>query len=187
MEIGDTLTSYYFPTENATVEAIDSISLNDGSQRKRLDLVSITCPNFNDDEYWIEGIGGTNHALTFIEHFCVFDAGDFLQCFSNNGNLLFGPRFGEQCFIINSTNELEQNALKIFPNPTQDILNLAYDETLKIERVNIFDFQGQLIKLLQVENQISQIEISDIPNGVYFIKIETRNGQFVFKKFIKVN
>lgn len=186
IEIGDTLASSYIPTEYATVEAIDSILLNDGTKRKRLDLISITCPNFNDDEYWIDEIGGINHALTFIHEFCITDVSAHLQCFSKNGDLLYGPRYGEQCFIINSTNELKQNALKIFPNPTQNILNLEYDENIKIEKVNIFDFQGQVIKSLPIENQISQINISDIPNGVYFIKIETQNEQFVFKKFIKI-
>ncbi len=105
---------------------------------------------------------------------------------TNEDPMMANWTFGA-CFILNSTNELEQNALKIFPNPTQDILNLEYDGTLKIEQLNIFDFHGQLIRSLPFENRISQIDISTIPEGVYFIKIETNQGQFIFKKFIKIN
>ena len=110
-----------------------------------------------------------------------------LRCFSNNGNFLYGSADSNNCFIPTSINELEQTNIKIFPNPTQDILNLEYDETLEIEQLKIFDFQGQMIRSLQVENDFSQISIADFPKGVYYLKIETARSEFIVKKFIKIN
>ncbi len=186
LSVGDTIFSNINPDEMAIVGAIDSIELNDGSKRKRLDLNSLTCPNLNDSEYWIEGIGGVSHAMSFIENFCATDIGRFLRCFSNDGSFLYGPTDGSTCFIINSTDEIEESKIKVFPNPTQDILNLEYDEMLKIEELNILNFNGQVIKSFQVENGFSQINISDFPIGVYYLKIETVKSEFVFKKFIKL-
>ncbi len=188
LSVGDTVffnnSSIY--DYDAIVDAVDSVELNDGTMRKRLALSSLHCPDWGIQEYWIEGIGGVNLALSYINQFCIFDVGTFLRCFSNNGDFLYGNLNGENCFIINSTNELEQTAIKIFPNPTQDILNLEYSETIKIEQLKIFDFQGQLIKSLQVENDLSPISISNFPKGVYYLKIETAKSKFVFKKFIKI-
>lgn len=186
LTVGDTIVSNVSPEQNSIVAAVDSIELNDGTKRKRLTITSLFCPDWNVEEFWIEGIGGKNYAFYYVDVFCQTDTGLSLRCFSNNGNFLFGSADGSNCFIPTSINELEQTDFKIFPNPTQDVLNFEYEETLKIERINIFDFQGQLEESLQVENYISRINISEISDGVHFIKIKTQNGQFVFKKFIKM-
>lgn len=186
LSAGDTIFNNVLPGLNGLISEVDSIELNDGSMRKRLALSSLDCPDWGIIEYWVEGIGGVNLAFKYIDYFCVYDVGLHLQCFSNHGNFLYGSPNGSQCFIINSINDIEEIAIKIFPNPTQDILNLEYDEITKIEALNIFDFQGQLIRSLQVENPISQISISNFPKGVYYLKIETIKGTFILNKFIKL-
>lgn len=186
LSTGDTIFNNVLPGLNGLISEVDSIELNDGSMRKRMALSSLDCPDWGIIEYWVEGIGGVNLAFKYIDYFCVYDVGLHLRCFSNNGNFLFGSASGNNCFIPTSINELEQTTIKIFPNPTQDILNLEYDKTIKIEQLKIFDFQGQLVKSLQVENGFSQISISDFPKGVYYLEIETIKSEFMFKKFIKM-
>ena len=186
LSVGDTIPSYDSSEFNGIVSEIDMIELNDGTMRKRLALSSLYCPDWGIMEYWIDGIGGKNLALTYIESFCVFDVGIYLRCFSNNGDFLYGSQDGSQCYIINSTEEIKESTIKIFPNPTQDILNLEYDKTIKIEQLKIFDLQGQMMRTLQVENDSPSISISNFPKGVYYLKIETAKSKFIFKKLIKM-
>jgi hypothetical protein len=186
LSVGDTIVSNISPEQNSIIMAVDSIELNDGTKRKRLTITSLYCPDWNIEEFWIEGIGGRNYAFYYVDVFCQTDTGLSLRCFSSNGDYLYGSTDGSNCYIPTSINNLEKTTIKIFPNPTQDILNLEYDEMLKIEELNILNFNGQVIKSFQVENGFSQINISDFPIGVYYLKIETVKSEFVFKKFIKL-
>lgn len=186
LSVGDTIVSNVSPEQNSIVTTVDSIELNDGTKRKRLTITSLYCPDWNIEEFWIEGIGGENYAFYYVDVFCQTDTGLSLRCFSNNGNFLLGSADGTNCFVPTSINELEQTAIKIFPNPTQDVLNLAYDETLKVVNLKFFNYQGQFVKSLQVESDLSQISISNFPKGVYYLNIETANSKFIFKKFIKM-
>mgnify|MGYP000455462647 CR=1 FL=1 len=68
--------------------------------------------------------------------------------------------------------------LTIYPNPTQNILNLESNQ--QIERVKIYNLQGQLIK----EGFSNSIDISQLTSGLYFVQV-TVEGKTVTKKFIK--
>jgi len=73
-------------------------------------------------------------------------------------------------FLSNS--EYEYTAISIYPNPTKGILNLDLD--LKISTVSIYDATGRIV----YENnnpQQEDIDISYLPKGVYFIKINAEN------------
>ena len=68
-------------------------------------------------------------------------------------------------------------ALKMFPNPTSNIINLESTETLKWE---LFDFQGRLIR----SGQELIINIEDFKNGLYFLKVKI-NDITITKKIVK--
>jgi uncharacterized protein YjdB len=66
----------------------------------------------------------------------------------------------------------------VYPNPTRG--------ELRIENVEIFDLMGRSVGANNIrpnENEIS-IDISHLPSGVYFIRIQTENGA-VTKKVVK--
>jgi hypothetical protein len=186
LSVGDTIVSNASPEQNSIVAAIDSIELNDGTKRKRLTITSLYCPDWNIEEYWIEGIGGRNYAFYYVDVFCQTDTGLSLRCFSSNGDFLYGSPDGSQCYIINSIDEIEETAMKIFPNPIQDILYLEYKNEVKISRWEIYNVQGQLILFGQTNNQLAQIDVATIPQGIFFIKMKTDKDQIIQKKFLKI-
>lgn len=189
ISVGDTLTANFDPDLQAVVTMMDSIELNDGTYRKRWALSSLECGNGSFiNDYWIEGIGSENYVFDFIDVFCYFDYGNHLRCFSNNGNYLYGTPNGVNCYVptIISTNEINQNNFKIFPNPSQDFLNLEYDDNLQVDQIEIFDAKGSLHQSMISNPKKSKIEIVDFPAGVYFIKIKVANHQLIFKKIIKL-
>ena len=72
--------------------------------------------------------------------------------------------------------------LNIYPNPTTGQLTIDNGE-LKINSIEIFDVYGRIIVNCQL-SIVNSIDISDLANGVYFLKISTEKGM-VTKKIVK--
>lgn len=73
----------------------------------------------------------------------------------------------------------EKNVI-IFPNPTSH--QLTIDTELEILKITIIDIAG---KNIMITNQnMNTINIADLTNGIYFIKIITE-GNTITKKFVK--
>ena len=76
----------------------------------------------------------------------------------------------------------ENNAIKasIYPNPSQNDFNIVCDN---MTRVTVYNVMGSVITDAQVND--SRYTISDLESGVYFINIETNNGNVV-RKVVKL-
>ena len=59
--------------------------------------------------------------------------------------------------------------IDIFPNPTNGTINITSQE--KISEIEILNTLGQIAMLMKVDSDNATCNISDLPNGVYFIKI----------------
>ena len=79
-----------------------------------------------------------------------------------------------------SSNDLHQSAdLEIFPNPASDIIEIRL-ENEQAYSVQLYDLAGR--QLIQAVNS-TQLSVSDLPNGTYFIELTslTSNRQAVEK------
>ena len=68
----------------------------------------------------------------------------------------------------------------VYPTPTENILNIK--SKAEISKIEIYSKLGQLILLNQTENNI---DISNLTNGLYFVKVTAINGDFGVKKIVK--
>jgi len=68
------------------------------------------------------------------------------------------------------------NSIKLYPNPATDIVNIKTNQTIK--NVTVFNINGQ--KVLDIANQ-SQINISNLPTGMYFLNIITNQSNQTIK------
>jgi hypothetical protein len=77
-------------------------------------------------------------------------------------------------------------SLSIFPNPTSDFLTLKVEdynnETLNFD---LLDEQGKLILSEQITNQETQVAMSTLARGSYFINIVQTNKKIQTFKIIK--
>ncbi|WP_299680129.1 T9SS type A sorting domain-containing protein [uncultured Dokdonia sp.] len=85
-------------------------------------------------------------------------------------------------FTENST----ENILRVFPNPTTDVLNFRTSGTNSIAGYEIIDYTGRILDKGAIDN-LSQgtINVSEYTNGVYFIRAITQNNERVTTRFIK--
>ncbi len=79
-------------------------------------------------------------------------------------------------------NEIESDhSIVIFPNPARDHINI---ETPVKAELEIFNSEGQLVKIVQADNIHASIDVSAFPCGIYVVKVRTEKGMEM-KKFIK--
>lgn len=64
---------------------------------------------------------------------------------------------------------------KIYPNPASDLLNII--SLPQLAEVKIYDVLGN--EILQVKNNITQIDVSGLLDGVYFIRIGNSTQKFI--------
>ena len=73
--------------------------------------------------------------------------------------------------VLSSNSYVESN-FNIFPNPSKGIVNISLDNNLQIEKVNVYNQLGQLVKTTK-SNIISTLELE---KGCYFIQVVTSQG-----------
>ncbi len=83
---------------------------------------------------------------------------------------------------VNDFTELIETT-QLFPNPTNDKITLYTNDNILNSFVTIFDANGKLVFQKQIENK-SFIDVSNLENGVYFVKI-SNNKSIEVKKFVK--
>lgn len=82
-----------------------------------------------------------------------------------------------------SSSNFEKTAFNLFPNPANSILNINCENA--IDSANIIDINGRIIKVFTSFNKNNtELNISELNAGIYFIEIQTNEGKSV-KKFIK--
>ena len=99
--------------------------------------------------------------------------------YANGTNTGFIPIDGVTVEGETGISDIETEKISIYPNPTSGQLKIENGE-LRIEKVEIVDVTGKTI-LMSGE---TTIDISHLPNGTYFVKIQTESGILV-KKVIK--
>ncbi|MBK9270412.1 MAG: T9SS type A sorting domain-containing protein [Saprospiraceae bacterium] len=84
--------------------------------------------------------------------------------------------------IISSEKNILQliDGVMIIPNPTSHSFHIWMKSDLEINTINLYDQLGQ-----QRKNWIRPLsrdfEISDLPSGIYFLRIQTKHGELVKK------
>jgi hypothetical protein len=93
-----------------------------------------------------------------------------------------GPTATVNFLEVNSFEKVPEN-FTLFPNPTTGKIEFDGDQSL-INKFVIFDYLGRIIK--NEENiKNNSIELNEFNDGIYFIKLETKNGNFTQKIILK--
>ncbi|MCL2040800.1 MAG: T9SS type A sorting domain-containing protein, partial [Bacteroidales bacterium] len=74
-------------------------------------------------------------------------------------------------------------SLQVYPNPTSGTLRVTSDE-LRVTNVEIFDIVGKACNESRVTRNENEMDISFLPSGIYFLKIQTADG-VVTRKVVK--
>lgn len=77
-----------------------------------------------------------------------------------------------ECYTI-SVGENQLDRIQVYPNPSNGILNIENAENSSLEIVNIL---GEVVAKEAINTNMKSINISNLPQGNYFVRIATSNG-----------
>ena len=147
-------------TINVTVHLVNDSANLDGwytSQGLPLNGNSINCL-FEDQLYWSTGTSTPWGSWTFVHGNPGFDVTN-----------------------VNESKQIESN-LKIYPSPTSNYINIEGPN--EVYSLQILNIQGQLFHELNNIDDHQNIDISFLPSGLYFIKVNYNKVNQIIR-FIK--
>lgn len=69
-------------------------------------------------------------------------------------------------------------SLRVCPNPAVDYIDV-YVQRHEDYQAEIIDLNGKTVKSVQLRNKVNRVEISDLPNGVYVLRVNGEAQRFV--------
>ena len=84
--------------------------------------------------------------------------------------------------VVSVSGKDGKKTLSVYPNPVKTELNVLSDgNTVDVgnpdsfgKGVSIFNMTGQLVR--QVNDNRSKVDVQDLPNGIYFVRLVDKNG-----------
>ena len=99
------------------------------------------------------------------------------------GSLMLRPVFGKELPLkINNNKTLKQ--INIFPNPANNFINIAYADYSNNDDVIIYNNIGTIAYKSKVEPQIN---LQELPQGIYILKIVSNKQIIATKKIIIIH
>jgi len=75
-----------------------------------------------------------------------------------------------------------ESSILLFPNPASEILFLEYEQSLRVNKIQIFNIDGELI--IERVKDIDSLNISGLRDGIYLIVIKNIYDQILLRKKI---
>lgn len=85
-----------------------------------------------------------------------------------------------------NTNDFGTRAFKVFPNPTSGRVELSWKANRQFREVQVVDMSGKLLQQETVRAGSTglELELPDLPSGVYQIGVITANGRKLTQKLV---
>lgn len=107
--------------------------------------------------------------------------GTFSSADNRNGNWFFSDfKFAENS-TLSVSKILLGSDIMIYPNPTNNVLNVKTTENIKINNLSLIDVLG---KTVYTGKNINQIDVRNFAQGIYILKITSEENKVLSKKII---
>ena len=152
----------------------------------QLDLVSfdVVNPPSTGDIYFLEntdpiaqGAGNVLDSFFNADIDGVGNGAGTVDYYGGNDPTINIFTFGTLSIVDNSI-----KGIKIYPNPVSDVLYIQ-NENVAISRMELYDVQGK--QLFSMVDNLNQINVEYLNNGIYFLKIVSDNGTITKKIIVK--
>ncbi|SKB98537.1 Por secretion system C-terminal sorting domain-containing protein [Soonwooa buanensis] len=83
-----------------------------------------------------------------------------------------------------ATNEATSKNIKLYPNPSQDVINISLKTSSSKVDYTIHDLSGRIVKSGSFSGNESKIKLNNLSNGNYIIQLQLENGEKLSEKLI---
>jgi len=146
-------------------------------------------PSRTDDAVWMPDYDGPYAGIDSAENAVLYNitgsSANPLISSDNSLNLTEFPANGTVYRLTPTSNthtgakELNAISFNLYPNPAKDNVTIALEQAgIARPKVILTDIQGKIIKSLEAVIKASEVilPVSDVPPGLYFVKVETSSG-----------
>jgi hypothetical protein len=78
----------------------------------------------------------------------------------------------------------EGGQLRVFPNPARTSGTVGYDGSDALRSLAVFDLQGRSKLFLAQPRRTQTLDVTTMPDGVYFVRLETAGGNTALAKLV---
>lgn len=174
-------------SDTATIINNGKLPQYDGIRVRTVDIrtfqFDVINPDYILDYNWDFGDGTTataaNPSHTYLNN------GNYIVILSTTSDC--GTRIDSSTVHIVSTTgindiTLDDNVIKVYPNPTNQDFNIKTEDGVLIEEVMIFAINGQLVYQNKLGNtNTTKVPISKLNSGMYQVKVLTNKGVAIKK------
>ena len=167
--VGDGWTYPSLSVVDSRGNAITRLGLTEGYD----ETVKVDVPMFDEvTVHWAYGFG-SSHETSFE----IYDW-DGRHLYSSEPFVMIGELCSVYVDCSDDVTENEQEAVSVYPNPTRSQIVI---EGVEVAVVEVYNALGQ--QVMTSKEQI--VDLSALETGVYFVRIESTDGQVCFEKVMK--
>ena len=165
--------------QNSRIKVLATGNLNINNETRKY-LVVDKCDSNNISLGWfndtiIENIGFLHDYLLPYDQFdgaVDGNEGGPFRCYTDNNFVTYKPSYTEVCDYIMGTPEITANAsFQIYPNPVSDWIQISLNVVNEYLKYSIYSSEG---KKVQTGQMSEQIDVSNLPSGIYTLLIENQ-------------
>ncbi len=88
--------------------------------------------------------------------------------------------------VLSNDDFIQNNYIKVFPNPTSSILNIELKSALNASEITLVNALGMELQTKFIKNSDTiTLDLENLSNGIYFVKITSQKGIFYKKVVLK--
>lgn len=96
-----------------------------------------------------------------------------------NGTVILTQGLLQTKLIATAVNKSQNRdiEIKVYPNPTQDFLNIHLNKITEKATYSLFDLNGKLIEQKSIITIDVKLDMTKFPKGTYLLKLSQKNRQ----------
>ena len=172
----DTISSYIAMNGNWGIASDTNSEIKDywysiGTTVGATDLLGWTNTN-NANNFTNSNLGVVSNITYYVNIKSENNAGLFSSVLSSDGVIITDNTL----FIVEG---LDNETIKIYPNPVIDKLNIEINNSNKIHNIIIYSIDGKIIYQQQTKKNNITIDVSAYTNNIYILNIDNQKSRFI--------
>jgi hypothetical protein len=178
---------YYNPQDSIGITS--DISINKGSSF----TFTVSCGGTYNQYQWYKGNSiiptatSTSYTIPSLQQ---SDDGSYTCAVTNTvvtGLTIYSRPIKLHVSTLTDVDELNNAGLKVYPNPTSDIINIELNENVgKDNKIDVRDIYGRIVLQKNwIDGSRHQLDLKQLPKGMYFIRIQNNNKSYIEKVIIQ--
>ena len=71
------------------------------------------------------------------------------------------------------------DAIRLYPNPAHEAVNVTFDAAMDVRSVAVYNLIGKAVSVFKTNGTSARLDLSDVPAGIYLLRMANSNGQIV--------